>query len=103
MDRTLGITPEELKEVGNQMKSVAAEVGMIFDKVTGIVNQVTANDSWKSEASDLFLEKFETLKVDIDADLRRLDNVGPTLMGAADDYEGAEADNASQINKIERV
>lgn len=103
MDRTLGITPEELREVGNQMKTVANDVQVIFTQVKSIVNQVTSNESWKSEASEAFAEKFDTLRIDIEADLARLDAVGPTLMGTADDYAGAEADNASQINNIERV
>ena len=103
MERTLGITPEELKEVGNQMKSVANDVQLIFNQVKSIVNQVISNESWKSDASVAFSEKFDTLRVDIEADLARLDAVGPTLMGTADDYSGAEADNASQINNIERV
>jgi len=103
MERTLGITPEELKEVGNQMKTVANDVQLIFSQVKSIVNQVTSNESWRSDASVAFSEKFDTLRVDIEADLARLDAVGPTLMGTADDYSGAEADNASQINNIERV
>ncbi len=97
---TLGVTTQELTEVGNQMKNISGDVNTIFSQVKNIVSQVTSNDSWKSEASEQFIEKFDGIRVSIEADLANLDALGPTLMGAANDYEQAEESNTSQINDL---
>jgi WXG100 family type VII secretion target len=97
---TLGVTTQELTEVGNQMKNISGDVNTIFTKVKNIVGQVTSNDSWKSEASETFAEKFEVIKASIEEDLANLEALGPTLTGAANEYEQAEETNTSQINDL---
>lgn len=97
---TLGVTTQELTEVGNKMKEISEDVNTIFTKVKNIEEQVTSNDSWKSEASETFAERFNEIKVTITEDLENLAALGPTLQGAASDYEQAEETNTSQINDL---
>lgn len=103
MSGTLGVVTDELTEVGNQMRNVSNDVNAIFNNVKNIVREVTSNESWKSEASEQFATKFNEISQKINDDLVNLSNLGPTLMGAATDYEDAEADNAGRINNMTNI
>ena len=100
---TLGVTTEELTVVGNEMKKISGDVNTIFNDVKNIVNQVTSNESWKSEASTQFENNFNVIKKSIEEDLANLNELGPTLITASNEYETAEETNVSQINELSEL
>ena len=101
--RRLDVATDELTNVGNNLKGVYDEVSSIFSKVVSINDQVTSNESWKSEASTTYNERFQACKSNIDADLEALSLLGPTINEASDQYETTEASNVSRLNNLDRV
>ena len=98
MGGTLNVDTSNLTSVGNSLNEVAATVNATYTNVKNTVNNVTAKESWKGEASDKFLEKFEALKPTLEEDLRQLTDLGPTIIGVADGYQSTEEENVGQIN-----
>ena len=98
MNGTLNVDTSNLSGVGGRIGDVAASVRSIYTNLTNTVNAVTANDSWRGEASTTFLEKFEGIRPEFERDLASLEELGPTIKSVASGYEQAEAENVSQIH-----
>lgn len=91
----LGVETQSLHTTGKNLIDVAAEVRAIFTAVTQIVDQVTAHDSWRGEASNAFLEKFNEIKPRLETHLEQLEALGPAVNATSDNYAMAEEDNVS--------
>ena len=98
MGGTLNVDTSNLTSVGNSLSEVAENVNTTYGNLKNTVNNVTAKESWKGEASDKFLEKFESLRPILEEDLRQLTDLGPTLVSVADGYQSTEEENVGQIN-----
>lgn len=98
MSGTLNIDTSNLTAVGTSITEVAASVRATYTNLTNTIQNVTANESWKGAASDAFLQKFEAIKPEFEADLASLEDLGPTIKEVANGYQTAEEENVGQIN-----
>lgn len=90
---TLNVDTNALNTVGNQFTNVAGEVRTIFTQMNATVDAVTANDSWRGEASTAFLDKFNQIKPRLETHLQQLEALGPAVNKTASNYASAEAEN----------
>jgi len=97
MAETLNIETTSLTGIGNSLTEVGSMVRDTYTNLTKTINAVTANDSWKGEASETFLNKFENLRPEFEKDLDSLEKLGPAIKQIAGNYADQEAENTSQI------
>ena len=90
---TLNVDTNALNRVGNQFTNVASDVRTIFTKMCATVDALTANDSWRGEASTAFLDKFLQIKPRLETHLQQLEALGPAVNKTADNYAATEAEN----------
>jgi len=93
----LNVNSEELLSTANNYKQIANEVREIYTKILNIIEQVTANDSWKGDARNKFLEKFDGIRHTLESHLQELEALGPALQVAANNYSNAESENIGMM------
>lgn len=99
MSGTLNVDSTELNNVGRQIIDVAGNVRETYKSMQSIIEQVTSQDSWKGAASDAFIEKFENIRPTFEQDLQQLEDLGPALIGAANNYSEAEEQNVAGVRE----
>lgn len=97
MNGSLNVDSSALNSVGNQFSSIANDVRGIFTQMERAIDQVTANDSWRGEASQAFLDKFLSIKPRLETHLQQLESLGPAVNKTAENYAAAEAENVGMI------
>lgn len=97
MNGTLNVDTSALSGVGGNFISVAEEVRATYTHMQNTIRQVTSNDSWNSEASRTFLEKFEAIRPEFERDLQSLEDLGPAINNAARMYEAVEQENIGMM------
>ncbi len=95
--KELNVDSYALNSVGTQIQAVSEDVRTIYQSMQDIIEQVTSNDSWKGAASDSFFEKFNNIKPTFEQHLQQLEELGPTLMGVANNYSEAEENNIAEV------
>jgi len=93
------VDSDALTRVGNEIKSVSDEVEGNYNTMKGIINQVTASDSWKGEASTTFLDTFEKIRPEFEKHLTELADLGPTILEVCNGYTRTEEENVSMLKK----
>ena len=99
MGETLYVDSDNLTGVGNKIKDVAASVRDIYTNFQNCVNTVTSNESWKGAASDSFLEKYERVRPSFEQHLTELEELGPTIVGVANNYSDKENENVGMMKE----
>lgn len=93
----LNVNSEELLYTANNYKQIASEVRDKYTKILNIIEQVTANDSWKGDARNHFLEKFDGIRHTLESHLQELESLGPALQVASNNYSNAESENIGMM------
>ena len=97
MSTSLNVDSDELSLVGSNIGGVSETVRSIYNQIVDAVEQVTSNDSWQGAASATFLEKWENIGPLLDADIKQLEELGPTLEKVANNYSEAEQQNVDDV------
>ena len=97
MQEKLYVDSDNLTGVGNRITEIGATVRDIYTKLQATINAVTSQDSWRGEASETFLEKFENIRPSFEQHLQELENLGPTLVNVAGGYSQAESENVGNM------
>lgn len=92
---SMNTDPVELRNVGNAMIDVAQEVRTNFMDVDATATHVTTNSVWSGLAKIAFEKKYNELKPKFEEDLKRLEELGPTLIGIANNYESFDEESAN--------
>ena len=97
MNGNLNVDTSALGSVGNNFTAVANEVRETYNHMKNTIEQVTSQDSWSSDASRAFLEKYESIRPQFEQHLQQLEELGPTINATANTYADAEAENISMM------
>jgi WXG100 family type VII secretion target len=96
------VDTQGLTSAGSSSDNAAEQVQQLYDALKATVDQVTDTSSWKGEASTAFLERFEALRPQLEADLNSLNRLGTTLKDISNGYETTEAENSSMMGGNDR-
>lgn len=98
----LSVTTEDLKAVGGRVEDISGQVRTLYEHMKATINAVTANDSWKSEASEALTENFESASKSFEVNLQKLEALGPALKGIGQEYQDKEDENTSKMKEEEQ-
>lgn len=101
MAEFLRVTTEDLKSVGGRIDDISSQTRPLYEHMKATINAVTANDSWKSEASEALVENFENASKSFETNLQKLEALGPALKGIGQEYQDKEDENASKMKEEE--
>lgn len=96
----LGVETQSLSTTGKNFIDVASQVREIFTSVNHVVDQVTGHDSWRGEASNTFLEKFNEIKPRLETHLEQLEALGPAVNATSENYAATEEENSSMMRTL---
>ncbi len=99
MSETLGVTPEELKQVGKRVEDISTQVRSLYTHMKATLDAVTANDSWKSDASEELKKSFENVEKSFETNLAKLEELGPTIRGIGEGYQNQEDENVNTMKE----
>lgn len=97
---SLNVTTDELSRVGNNITSVGSSVRNTYTELHSTIDMITSSNYWKGDARDTFRNQFDEIKPSFEKNLSELEDLGPAICAAANNYTDAEQENVSSINKF---
>lgn len=89
----VNVSSGTLKNVGRNFGEVASDVRTIFNGMKNTIEQVTSHESWSTESSKIFLDKFNNISPMLEQHLQELESLESAIEKTATGYTTAEEDS----------